>query len=241
MYLSHLFFGGKTIIELIRALILGFTVGISAAIIPGPMMFATIGASVKNGWKVGPLVFIGHAFVELTIFLIILVGITSFLENTVLSYIAIIGGLVMLLFGLVMIKNAKKTSSMHLSASANGLNSPSAPANKIYSASSPFSGSVSTGILTSALNPFLVIWWLTAGSAIILQEYSGGIISVLAFIAGHWLADLVFLVAVSLSFSRGTEIISQRNHEILVYICGVFMMLFGIWFLLNNGSISTKI
>ncbi len=212
------------IIELIQALILGFTVGISAALIPGPMMFATIGISMKKGWRTGPSVFLGHALVESAIFLLILAGAASFLGESIMSYISIIGGLIMILFGIVLIKSAKKVSAMDISASSN---------EKELTA-----GPVSAGVITSALNPTLIIWWLTAGSAIILQEYLLGIFAVLAFILGHWMADLGILVAVSSSFSRGKELFSPRTHEKILYFCGLFMAVFGLWFLTNYNNIS---
>ncbi|WP_369694345.1 LysE family transporter [Methanosarcina sp. KYL-1] len=212
------------IIELIKALILGFTVGISAALIPGPMMFATVVTSFKKGWQAGPSVFIGHAMVEFTIFLLILAGASSFIGKGMISYMAVIGGLAMALFGLVMIKGAKETSTMDVSASVRKLNLSVGP--------------LPAGILTSALNPIFLGWWLTAGSAIVLQEYLAGILAVAAFVAGHWTADLGVLVAVSSSFSRGKELISQRAHEKVLYLCGGLMVAFGLYFLFNYNNVS---
>ncbi|MEZ5333895.1 MAG: LysE family transporter [Methanolobus sp.] len=214
----------KIIIELLQAFILGFTVGISAALIPGPMMFATIGISMKKGWRTGPWVFIGHALVESAIFLLILAGAASLLGNGIISYISIIGGCIMILFGIMLVGSAKKVSSMDIAASAGKKELSSRP--------------VSAGILTSALNPSLVIWWLTAGSAIIMQEYILGIFAVITFILGHWTADLGFLVAVSFSSSRGKELLSQKTHEIILYFCGTFMAIFGFWFLLNYDNMT---
>lgn len=236
-------------IELTKALILGFTVGISAAIIPGPMMFAAIAASIKKGWRAGPSIFIGHAFVELVIFVIVFIGASSFLGETVIAYLAIVGGLIMLLSGLVMITSAKEASTMDITISASSLNLSSGPTSarsvnsalNLKSTLNFFSGPVSAGIITSALNPFLVIWWLTAGSAIVFQEYLIGIYAVAAFILGHWIADLGFLVAVSSSFSQGKRILSQRTHEIMVYLCGSFMAFFGLWFMINNSNIAAMI
>jgi len=230
-------------IELAKALILGFTVGISASIIPGPMMFATIGASVKNGWRAGPSIFLGHALVELAIFILVLIGASPFLGKTIISYLAITGGLVMLFFGLAMIKSAKEASTMDMAISASSLNLSSnpVPAGIITSALNPFSGQVSAGIITSALNPFFVLWWLTAGSSIILQEYMTGVLALIAFIIGHWIADLGFLVAVSSSFSRGNNVMSQRTHKLMVYFCGGFMAIFGLWFMINNSNIAAMV
>ncbi|MFA0822544.1 MAG: LysE family translocator [Methanomethylovorans sp.] len=215
------------IIELIKALVLGFTIGISAALIPGPMMFATIGISLKKGWKSGLYVFSGHALVELGIFLLILLGAVSIIGDSMISYIAIIGGLVMFLFGVYIIKSAKDAARTDIISSATKLDMTSGP--------------VSAGILTSILNPTLIIWWLTAGSALILQEYMTGIMAVSAFIVGHWIADAGILVAVSSSFSKGKELISVRTHERVLYICGGFLAIFGLWFLLNYNDFSLMI
>ena len=143
---------------MIKALILGFTVGISAAIIPGPMMFATIGASFHKGWRAGPSIFMGHALVEFVFFIVILIGASSFLNQLIISYLAITGGFVMVVFGLFMIKKAKEASTMDISISASSLNLSSGPMSSgiITSALNPFSGTVSAGIITSALNPFLL-------------------------------------------------------------------------------------
>jgi threonine/homoserine/homoserine lactone efflux protein len=244
-------------IELIKALILGFTIGISAALIPGPMMFATIGATLKKGWRVGPSVFIGHALVELAVFVLILRGASSVIESTFISFLAKVGGSIMLLFGLAMIKSAKEVTRNDRSISVCNLNfsSNSVPIGVINSTPSPFlskpgiitsalshfSSPLAAGIITSALDPLFIIWWVTAGSIIIFQEYTIGMLAIVSFIIGHWIADLGFLVAVSTSFSRGDKIISQRTHKIVIYFCGGFMSIFGLWFILNNNNFAAMI
>jgi len=40
-----------TIIEM---LFIGFAVGLTGAMVPGPMLFATIESSLKIGWTAGP-------------------------------------------------------------------------------------------------------------------------------------------------------------------------------------------
>ncbi|WP_135611533.1 LysE family transporter [Methanococcoides sp. AM1] len=211
-------------IEVIKALALGFTIGISAALIPGPMMFATIGISLEKGWRTGPFVFLGHSLVEISIILLIIGGISSFIERSTIAYMSIIGGIIMILFGLVILKSAKSVSTMDISGAAR----------KVKIAKSP----VFAGILTSALNPTYVLWWLTAGSAIILQEYLIGTVAIIAFVIGHWIADLGYLVTVSSSTSRGKDFISRKNHKRVLYFCGSFMMIFGIWFIFNYNNLS---
>lgn len=211
-------------IELIKAVVLGFTIGISAALIPGPMMFATIGISLEKGWRSGPFVFLGHSLVELSLILLIIGGISSLIGSETIAYMSIIGGIIMILFGLVILKSAKDITNMDISGAA--------------SKAKIIKNPVLAGILTSALNPTYVIWWLTAGSAIILQEYLIGAIAIIAFVIGHWIADLGFLVAVSSSTAKGKDFISGKTHKKVLYFCGSFMMIFGIWFIFNYNNIS---
>ncbi|SES87266.1 Threonine/homoserine/homoserine lactone efflux protein [Methanococcoides vulcani] len=214
-------------IELIKALALGFTIGVSAALIPGPMMFATIGISLEKGWRTGPFIFLGHSMVEISIILLIIGGVSSFIGRSTIAYMSIVGGIIMILFGLVILKSAKSVSTMDIHGAAS----------KVRISKSP----VFAGILTSALNPTYILWWLTAGSAIILQEYLIGTIAIIAFVIGHWLADLGFLVTVSSSTSRGKDFISRKNHKLVLYFCGSFMMIFGIWFIFNYNNLSTML
>jgi len=179
------------IINLIQTFILGFTIGISAALVPGPMMLATISISLKKGWKTGLYVFGGHSIVETSLFLLILMGLSTLFIKDMLPYIAIIGGLVMVIFGAFIISKAKEAPTIDINASASRFDVTNGP--------------VYAGIVTSSLNPTLLLWWLTAGSAIIIQQYMLGMLAVIAFVIGHWLADLGFLVFVSSSFSKGKD------------------------------------
>lgn len=212
---------------LAQAFILGFTIGISAALVPGPMMLATVSISFRKGWKTGLYVFSGHSIVETAIVLLIIMGAASFIVEDMLSDIAIIGGLTMALFGMIIIRKAKEALTMDIAASAGKLDISAGP--------------VSAGILTSALNPTFLFWWLTAGSAIIMQQYLAGVLAVLAFIIGHWLADLGFLVSVSSTFSRGKQLISRRTHQRLLYICGGFLTLIGFFFIISHNNVAAMI
>lgn len=211
-------------IEIIKALALGFTVGISAALIPGPMMFATIGISLEKGWRTGPFVFLGHSIVELSVILLIIAGVSSFISDSTIAYMSIVGGVVMILFGLVILKSAKRVVEIDLVESASKFKNSAGP--------------ISAGFLTTALNPTYILWWLTAGSAIILQEYLIGMVAIIAFLIGHWVADLGVLLAVASSTAKGKDLISKRMHRTVLYFCSGFLILIGVWFLANYNNIA---
>ncbi|MBP1910198.1 LysE family transporter [Methanolobus bombayensis] len=200
--------------ELLEMLGIGFILGLTGALVPGPMLFVTIDTSLKRGWKAGPEVFVGHAILEFLVCLLIIYGITSVSDSTVMA-ISILGGATLVIFGLMTMRGAKGAAdSMH-------------EHNK--STSKP----VLAGIVTSASNPYFWIWWLAAGSALVLRGMEIGLIAAVMFMAGHWLADLGYFTVVSTSFSKGKKLMSPKVYERVLLSCGLFLVLFGSWFILG--------
>ncbi|SDF31956.1 Threonine/homoserine/homoserine lactone efflux protein [Methanolobus vulcani] len=201
--------------ELLEMLTIGFVLGLTGALVPGPMLFVTIDTSLKKGWKAGPEIFVGHAILEFMVCVLIIYGITAVSDSTVMA-ISILGGATLVIFGLMTMKSAKGAAeSMH-------------EHNK--STSRP----VLAGILTSASNPYFWIWWLAAGSALVLRGMEIGIIAAVMFMIGHWLADLGYFTVVSTSFSKGKKLMSPKVYERVLLSCGLFLVLFGSWFIIGT-------
>ncbi len=202
-------------IELLRMLFIGFIVGFTGALVPGPMLFVTIDGSMKKGWTAGPEVFLGHAIIEAVVLVMIIFGITSLVGEREMSFISLIGGVALVVFGIMTIKGA------------------SASAQQVHGQDQVVSNSLIAGIVTSASNPYFWVWWLAAGSALVMESLEIGMIAVLFFITGHWLADLGWFTAVSVSFSRGRGMFSPRTYKHILISCGVFLVMFGSWFALG--------
>jgi threonine/homoserine/homoserine lactone efflux protein len=210
-------------IEILKFLLIGFTVGLTGALMPGPMLFATIELSLKKGWTSGPEVFLGHMLVELMLCVLIFHGAASVFDSDLISTIFLIGGLSLVFFGLLTVKDARSAaSSSMISQNPSGMKLKSSP--------------VLLGLITSVSNPYFWIWWLTAGSAFLLKGYEMGIITAAAFIIGHWAADLSWFTAVSGSISRGKVLFSQKIHTYILYACGIFLITFGFSFIFSYNS-----
>lgn len=209
-------------IEISKAILLGFTIGLTGALVPGPMLFATIEVSLKRGWFAGPEVVLGHILVEFVLSVLILFGAASLVGSGTISAISFIGGLALMVFGLLTVKDAKAVASAGVSPSTSGLKLTSNP--------------IVLGLITSVSNPYFWIWWLTAGSALVLKENELGILISVAYLLGHWAADLGWFTAVSGSFGRGKALLSQKTHRYILYACGIFLIIFGFYFMLNYNS-----
>ncbi|MGB3908748.1 MAG: LysE family transporter [Methanomethylovorans sp.] len=203
-------------LELLEMLTIGFAIGMSGALVPGPMLFATIDGSMKTGWTSGPKVVLGHALLELVICILIILGMPSFGSERVISAVSLIGGLVLVLFGALTIKDARNAVL-------------SIKGNINYISANP----VIAGIITSISNPYFWIWWFAAGSALVLKGLEISLLAAVLFLFGHWMADLSWFSIVSISFSKGKQLMSSRIYESILLLCGIFLIFFGSWFALG--------
>lgn len=99
-------------------------------------------------------------------------------------------------------------------------------------------GSVLSGVLTSISNPFLFIWWATIGWAFMFKGLElAGIFGVLGFLIGHWAIDLSWFSVVSFFTSCGSQVMTEKHYKIMMNASGIFLMILGIYFLLNAQKI----
>ncbi len=192
--------------------VMGFLIGLTGALAPGPTLIATIRSSLCIGWTGGPRVTLGHIISEMGIVVLIAAGVSS-LHESFRPLIAGVGGVALILFGAMTLYGARgATISTH-----------------IVSESSK--GPVIAGLVTSLSNPYFWIWWFSVGNALLLSSLNQGIMGLIAFISGHWAADLLWFTLVSVSIHRSCTLMSDRMYQGVLFLCGTLLILFGIWFL----------
>lgn len=201
--------------DIVQMLALAFAIGLTGALAPGPTLVATVNSSLKTGWTAGPKIALGHALVELLIFILIVLGLAAAAQQRQQEYshhIAILGGLALIAFGLLTVKGSR-SASLASAAESNAEN--------------PYIA----GMLTSAANPYFWVWWLSVGSALIIDSLQGGLILASVFLIGHWGADFGWYTIVSASLDRGRSILSETNYRRILAVCGGFLVFFGLYYL----------
>jgi threonine/homoserine/homoserine lactone efflux protein len=206
-------------IDLFGMLLLGLMIGFTGAIAPGPTLIATIHGAVKGGWMVGPRVTLGHALVEVLMVILVIGGLSVFIGQY--SWvIATIGGGALVVFGILTILESRHAG---------------VPVTESAKASR---GPILAGAITSISNPYFWLWWLTVGSALLIGALSGGIANALAFITGHWAADLIWFTIVAASMHKGKFLLAERGYRAILGICGIFLVGFGIFYLISFQGLS---
>jgi threonine/homoserine/homoserine lactone efflux protein len=197
--------------ELFQMVLLGFVIGLTGALAPGPTLVATINASIAGDWTTGLKVSLGHAIVELFLVILILLG----LATVALPYttvIAGIGGIALVVFGILTIKGSRK-ATMRTS--------------EVQTIANPYMA----GLVTSAANPYFWIWWLSIGSAMVIAGLEGGLALAGAFMVGHWTADIAWYTLVSTGVSKGKTLFSDTVYQKIMGLCGIFLIVFGVYYL----------
>jgi len=56
---------------------------------------------------------------------------------------------------------------------------------------------------------------------------------IVVFFLGHIAADYAWYALISLGISRGKRLIKDRSYQMMIRLCGLFLIGFGGWFLLS--------
>jgi threonine/homoserine/homoserine lactone efflux protein len=198
--------------------IISFTIALSGALSPGPLLTTTIYESSRSGLRSGALLILGHALSELLMLIIIIFGLSRFIHNPwVLKLISLAGAIILFYFGLKILFTLPRISL--------GLENRGAGSKNL----------ILTGITVSIANPYWTIWWLTIGLGLLLSAKNQGLLAVGIFFLGHILADLIWYSLVSVTVSKTKRFISERIYKGMLASCGLLLIGFAIWFALCSS------
>jgi len=195
-----------------------FVIGLSGAVMPGPVLARTISQVPRHGFLAGPIIIVGHMFLELALVLGLAFGLGRLLRSpTAFSTIALIGGAVLIWFAVSMFRSLPRLS-LDLSPSA-------------ATQDHPRRGLILDGILTSAANPYWSLWWATVGLSYIALAQPLGIPGLGVFFIGHILSDFAWYALVSGLVTAGRRRIPDLIYRALTGVCAAALGCFGLWFL----------
>ena len=188
-------------------------ISFSGVMAPGPMFAVTLTKSYKSPLA-GVWISLGHAVIEVPLILLIYFGFAQFFQNIIVQLVlSIVGGSMIIWLGIGMFR-----ARVGVVQKGKDL---------------PYNAFVA-GILTSALNPFFLVWWATIGSMLIMKFLGFGTTGLVIFIIAHWLCDFIWLSLVSVLIYRTHTLWGQRVQEWMFIACSLLLVGFGGWFLVSG-------
>lgn len=188
-------------------------ISLSGVMTPGPVFAAAVAKGYKDE-RAGIKIALGHGLVEFPLMALILVSLGYIFENDMVKLgIGLIGGTLLLFLGASMIRSRKVVADEE---------------HEFL----PYD-SIVAGALTTATNPYFLLWWATVGAVLVLNAQYFGPIVVVVFAVVHWSCDLVWYTFTSVLVFRTKHLWTPRVQEVIFGTCGAIMMFFGAYFLLG--------
>ncbi|MBY9011007.1 MAG: LysE family transporter [Candidatus Lokiarchaeota archaeon] len=207
---------------MIEIFVLSFLVALTGALSPGPLLTFTIYKSLKQerGYLAAIYILLGHATIELILIIALLAGASYLFQNLIfLTFIGVIGGGLLFIYGILTIKEVLKTDSeSDYTLEGNTI--------KGYKGNSYLGG-----MFVSLSNPFWTFWWAVIGLSLMVNFNITLLnpIKMLVFFLGHELGDIVWYIPISLFVYYGGKSLNPKIYKYVLIACGVFMIVFGIY------------
>ena len=203
--------------DLLSFTVLIIVVTASGAIAPGPLFFATISYGSKSGAKTGLVFSIAHTVVEFSLIMLLALGLlTVASEPLVKQVIGAVGGTILIIFGAVQIRNS-------IASKSDELKKPKSSSRHLFI----------LGMVFTGLNPYFILWWLTAGAQLIIIALEIAALAgvVFMFICHVWM-DYAWLTGVAYFSKKGTDIMGLKWYKPLMAVFGAVLIYFGFTFLI---------
>jgi len=190
-------------------------ISLSGVMAPGPITAATLASGARQR-HAGALIAIGHGIVEFPLMGLLAAGLGAVLRSQGFRIgVGLAGGAALIALAVIMLAGLGKTAS----------------AQEPRRATSP----LWTGVILSGSNPYFLLWWATAGLALMTTASGFGALALGLFAVTHWLCDLVWLEVLSLASFKGSRVFGPGSQRIVLIICAAAMGVFGVMFI--HGAI----
>jgi threonine/homoserine/homoserine lactone efflux protein len=184
-------------------------ISLSGVLLPGPLFAVTMQKAVKQK-NAGLLIAVGHGIVEFPLMFLIYFWLSQFvIPDAVPIAIGVVGGLLMMYLGISTFKNRGEISQK---------------------VEVPKQESLLAGIRTTAANPGFILWWITIGTALVMNARIFGLLGFSVFAVVHWLCDFLWYAVVAFIIFKSRRFLNAKVYTGIFIFCFVIFFGFGAWF-----------
>jgi threonine/homoserine/homoserine lactone efflux protein len=189
-----------------------FAIAFSGALMPGPLLVATVDLSARFGARSGPLLVLGHGLLEAALVGGLAAGLAPLLTSEpLLAAVGLLGAAMLWWMAAGMLR-AESLETMN----GNGF------AGRLHP--------VWAGVVLSVVNPYWALWWATIGLGYIVASQRFGVLGLAAFFLSHISADLLWYGVVAAAVARGKSLLTPRRFRGLAVACAALLILSGGFF-----------
>lgn len=190
-----------------------FVLGLTGAVVPGPLFVVVVAEAGKRGFWAGPLAVAGHGLVELVLTLLLVAGVVKFASNEVVAGTAgVLGSAALIFLGIKLLRGLRGFKLNRADNRERGLG--------------PFLGAVAATVS----NPYWSLWWFTVGLELLVSSMQAGRKGFSLFYLGHVSSDLVWygVVAAAVVFAKG--FLSEARFRWILAACALTFFGYAFYF-----------
>ena len=211
-------FKSSTFMDLLSFIITVIILSASGALAPGPLFFVTINQGIRSGTRSGLVFSLAHTLIEFSLVMLLALGLLSVAnEPSVRFVVGFAGGISLLIFGIMQIRNLfhKINESSFESKSSQNL--------------------FFMGLILTGLNPYFIIWWFTIGANLIFLSLEFlGLFGVIFMYFCHVWIDYVWLTLLAGFAKKSDRILKGKWYRLINGIFGLVLIYFGLFFLVDT-------
>lgn len=193
---------------------LGFLLGLTGAMAPGPLLTVTIGEALKRGGIAGFQLALGHSVPEFFLVILIVLGFTHWLaNNAVYGIISLFGGVLLVFMAISTMKSI-----------------PGYTLDRDLKVEPKTIHPVILGATVTLSNPYWFMWWLTVGVGYVIFAKDLGLWGIVLFFLGHISSDFAWYGFVAYGVRMGGKVLRTSILKIVLLISSLFLLLFGVIF-----------
>ncbi len=184
-------------------------ISLSGVLMPGPLFALTIKKASTSKIS-GILIALGHGIVEFPLMILIFFVLSQFTIPAMIQIgVGLIGGALMIFMGIQSFQGRHKQKEIQTD-----------PRDSVFA-----------GIYTTAINAGFILWWLTVGTALILNAKLFGVWGFSVFAGMHWLVDFAWYAAVAFLIFKSQRFWNDRVRFGITVFCSAVFIGFGIYFM----------
>jgi len=184
-------------------------ISMSGVLLPGPLFAVTIEKATKRK-TAGALIALGHGVIEFPLMFLIFFVLSPFtVPDSVQAAIGLVGGVLMIYMGVQAFRNRNKEEKAETSSKRDSL---------------------FAGIWTTGANAGFILWWLTVGTALILNAREFGLLGFSVFAGVHWLCDFAWYTIMAFAIFKSRRFWTKGVHAGISLFCVAVFVGFGAYF-----------
>lgn len=165
---------------------------------------------------------VGHGIVEFPLMILIILGMDKILKSASTKIvIGFAGGAFLLVMAIQMLRSLRSAEGQEVKVTR--------------------SGPIVAGIVLSGGSPLFLIWWASVGLNLAITAAGFGVWAFVLFAIVHWLCDLIWFSILSWASFKGSVLLGPRNQSIVLLICSLALLVFGLFFIYNASTTLMKL